>query len=73
MKGVIVDFMEKARIKMEHWARHNEDHLQEYTSFADKLASTGKDEAVLHIREMVTLIDQSNQCLRKALQTLDQP
>jgi hypothetical protein len=72
MKGAFMDFMEKTRIQMEHWARHTEDHLQEYEEFANALDTAGKSKTALHIREMAALIGQGNRCLLKAVQTLEQ-
>ena len=65
-----MEFIEKARIRIEHWINHNEDHLQEYEPFAHELASAGKNESARYIREMTALIAQSNDCLRRALKAL---
>ena len=65
-----MEFIEKARIRIEHWINHNEDHLQEYEPFAHELESAGKNESARYIREMTALITQSNDCLRRALKAL---
>ena len=70
MKGVVMDFTEKARIRIEHWVKHNEDHLQEYETFAHELEAAGKNESARHIRETATLMAESTNHLGKALRFL---
>ncbi|MFP4036637.1 MAG: hypothetical protein ACLFUE_03870 [Desulfobacteraceae bacterium] len=66
-----MDFIEKARIRIEHWIEHNEQHQEEYEIFADQLEDAGKGESAGHIREMTRLTAQGTDCLRKALAALD--
>ena len=66
-----MDFIEKAKIRIEHWIRHNEDHLEEYEAFARKLETAGKNECAGHIREMAALVARSSEHLGKALRSLD--
>ncbi len=65
-----MEFIEKAKIRIDHWIEHNEDHLQEYEPLAQELESAGKAESARCIREMTALIAESNECLRRALTTL---
>ena len=65
-----MEFIEKTRIRIAHWIKHNEDHLQEYEPLAHELESAGKNESARYIREMTVLIAQSNDCLRSALKAL---
>ena len=67
-----MDFVEKAHVRLNHWIAHNESHQEEYERFAAELEETGKSASALQIREMVTLSKRSNECLRKALQSLEQ-
>ena len=66
-----MDLIEKAKIQIEHWIRHNKDHLEEYEAFARELETAGKNESARYIREMSTLIAQSTEHLDKALQSLE--
>ncbi len=66
-----MDFVEKARVRLEHWLSHNDHHLEEYRDFAEQLESAGKKESASHIREMVDAAERSAECMRKALQALD--
>ena len=66
MKGATMDFNEKAKIRIEHWIKHSEDHLQEYAAFAKELEDAGKTESARYISEMVKLTKESNDCLAKA-------
>ncbi len=66
-----MDFIEKARIRIEHWIKHNEDHLQEYEVFAEQLEEAGKKGSSEYVREMIELTKKSNECLRNALKTLE--
>jgi hypothetical protein len=70
MKGDVMKFVEKARIRMEHWVRHNLDHLEDYEAFAGELESAGKTECAWHIRAMGDLLSQSNDHLKEALRYL---
>jgi len=33
-----MDFIEKARLRLEHWITHNDHHQYEYEMFAEQLA-----------------------------------
>ena len=60
----------KAKMRIEHWLKHNHSHVAEYESFALELDSAGKGESAGYIREMAALVTQSNEKLKKALDTL---
>jgi hypothetical protein len=66
-----MEFVEKARIRLEHWITHNDHHQEEYQRFADQLDEAGKQESAKQVREMVRLNAESTNCLRKALKALD--
>lgn len=68
--GGSMDFVERARIRMEHWVTHNDHHLEEYGIFAEQLEDAGIVESGGHIREMIVLAARCNDCLRKALASL---
>ncbi len=65
-----MDFIEKARMRLEHWLSHNDHHHEEYELFADQLEENGKAAAAGQIREMAKLASKSNECLRNALKEL---
>ncbi len=65
-----MDFIEKAKIRLEHWLTHNDHHQEEYELFADQLEENGKAEAAKEIREMAELASKSNECLRNALKEI---
>ena len=65
-----MDFIEKAKIRLEHWISHNDHHQEEYEMFAEQLEKADRNESAKFIREMVELNSKSNECLRKALQAL---
>ncbi len=67
-----MEFVEKARVRLNHWLAHNDSHQQEYEKFAAELEEAGKSASALQIREMVALSKKSNECLRKALAALAQ-
>ena len=66
-----MDFIEKAKIRLEHWIHHNEHHNEEYELFADQLDEAGKKESAASIREMMELTLRSTECLQKALKALE--
>lgn len=65
-----MDFVEKAKIRLEHWITHNDHHQEEYEIFAEQLEDANKNESAKHIREMMELNSKSNECLRSALKAL---
>ena len=66
-----MDFVEKARIRLEHWITHNDHHQEEYEMFAEQLQDAGKKESADNIREMMTLTAKGTDCLRKALKAIE--
>jgi hypothetical protein len=71
MKGIMMDFVEKAKIRMVHWIHHNLDHLENFEVFAGELENAGKAECAWHIRAMGALLSQSNDHLKEALRYLE--
>jgi hypothetical protein len=68
-----MDFVEKARLRMERWLSHNDHHDEEYSSFADQLNAAGQTKSAEFIREMMQFSTKSNQFLQKALESLQDP
>jgi len=66
-----MDFIEKAKIRIEHWVEHSDHHIEDYTSFANQLEEEGKKESAAHIREMIALNLKSTECLKNALKGLE--
>lgn len=65
-----MDFVEKAKVRMEHWIAHYDHHQEEYQSLMEQLQEAGKQESADHIREMMELAEKSIHCLRAALKAL---
>ena len=65
-----MDFLEKARIRLEHWVEHSDHHIEDYSEFAEQLDKEGKTESASYIREMIALNKKSTACLKNALKTL---
>jgi hypothetical protein len=65
-----MEFVEKARIRLEHWIHHSEDHYQEYVSFAKELEDAGKIESARHLKEMISLTTRSTEYMKKAMKAL---
>jgi hypothetical protein len=66
-----MDFLEKAKIRLEHWISHNDHHQEEYEAFAEQLETAKKKESAKYLREMMSLNSKSTECLREALKALD--
>ena len=45
-----MDFIEKARIRLENWITHNDHHQAEYEVFAEQLKEAVKIESSEHVR-----------------------
>ncbi len=67
-----MDFFEKAKIRLERWLEHNDHHMEEYGSFARELEEAGKKQSAQDVREMMELVTKSNDCLRRALEALEE-
>ena len=65
-----MEFIEKARIRLEHWIAHNDQHQEEYERFSGQLEREGKAESAGYLREMMEFTSKSTECLRKALKAL---
>jgi len=66
-----MDFVEKAKIRLEHWITHNDHHQEEYEMFVEQLEEAGKEESAEQVRQMISLTSRSTDCLRKALKALE--
>ena len=66
-----MDFLEKSKIRLEHWVEHSDHHIEDYSEFADQLDQEGKHESASYIREMIELNKKSTECLKKALDALE--
>jgi len=67
-----MDFVEKAKIRLEHWKSHNDHHYEEYQIFADHLEDAGKAKSGGYIREMIDLTAKISDCLSSALKEIDE-
>jgi hypothetical protein len=67
-----MDFAERARVRLTHWMNHNDNHQEEYQKFALELEEAGAQESARQLREMAELSRKSNDCLRKALEALEE-
>jgi hypothetical protein len=67
-----MELVEKARIRLNHWLAHNDGHQQEYEKFAAELEEAGQMASAQQVREMVALTKRSGECLRRALESLEQ-
>jgi len=67
-----MDFIEKAKIRLEHWITHNDHHEEGYEMFVEQLEEAGKKESAEHVRKMVEFTAKSTDCLREALKALEQ-
>ncbi len=65
-----MDNVEKARIRMEHWIEHNDQHEQEYEALAQELEQADKKEAAAEVRAMKELTAKGSQHLRQAVALL---
>ena len=66
-----MEFIEKAKVRIEHWIHHNEHHGEEYEMFAEQLEEAGKNKSAEYVREMIDLASKSSECLKKALEALE--
>ena len=67
-----MDFVEKAKVRLEHWKTHNDHHYEEYRIFADYLEDAGRKKSAGYIREMIDLTAKISDCLGNALEGLEE-
>jgi len=65
-----MDFVEKTKIRFEHWITHNNHHQEEYQLVMEQLQEAGEQESADHIRKMMELTAKSTECLHNALKAL---
>lgn len=73
MKGVIMDDIEKSRVRLIHWIEHNVEHVKGYNEVAQILERDGFTSASDHIRRGVSLIEEANGEFSTALAGLSAP
>jgi ferric-dicitrate binding protein FerR (iron transport regulator) len=66
-----MDDLEKAKSRMQSWLQHNKEHQEEFEKLARRLEEAGQQETADYIREIVQLTARSSQCLRNALDALE--
>ena len=59
-----MDDLEKLKILLPHWMRHNDEHAKTYQDWAEKMSSLGKKE----LSEALETIHQESQILRGLFQ-----
>ena len=65
-----MEFPEKAKVRIEHWLKHNQSHIGDYEQFADELEQAGMGKSAGHIREMIGWTAKGNACLAEALKNM---
>jgi Arc/MetJ-type ribon-helix-helix transcriptional regulator len=73
MKGVLMDDIEKSRVRLIHWIEHNVEHLKGYNEVAQILERDGFASASDSIRRGVSLIEAANEQFGVALAGLSPP
>jgi hypothetical protein len=71
MEVSLMEFIEKARLRLEHWVTHNDHHQEEYEMFAEQLEAAGKRKSAEYVRDMIKHTRESTDCMRKALKALE--
>ena len=66
-----MEFREKAKLRIEHWMKHSNAHVNEYSEFADELDNYGYIDAARNIREMATITAKCSHYLINALQSVN--
>lgn len=67
MKGGVMEFEEKAKIRIEHWLNHTAGHIDGYRQLAEELENTGYRDIARHIRATMALTASCAKCLEGAL------
>ena len=65
-----MDFIEKAKIRIDHWYKHNKSHMVEYEDFVNQLEKEGRQSCAEQIRELINFTLKGNECLQKAIESL---
>ena len=66
-----MEFIEKAKVRHDHWIPHSGHHNEEYEVLAEQLEEAGKSESAGYLREMIDLTSKSIECLKNALKALE--
>ncbi len=66
-----MDFVERARIRIGSWIKHNDHHQEDYESFADELQAAGKKDSAEYVRKVIGLTAECTECLQSAMKSLE--
>jgi len=69
-KGAM-EFSEKARIRLEHWLKHNKEHEKEYRRFRDELLSKGKTKSAKLMESIIEHVSQCSKLFEEAIDGLN--
>lgn len=65
-----LSFDEKLVKLLEHWIRHNRDHAETYSEWAEKAAAESRGEVAVLLNEAVSRTLELNRCFEKAVKKL---
>jgi hypothetical protein len=65
------DEIEKLRIMLHYWSRHNREHSHEFRDWADKIAKLGEIEAAKKLEQAAQEMDKASKSLSDALSSLE--
>lgn len=66
-----MEFKEKAKIRIQHWLKHNQEHAQEYQNMARELEANGLPEVAEAIMALAKNTELGSACLQKAISALE--
>jgi len=67
-----VEFKETAKLRIEHWMKHTDDHVKEYSTLADELENSGYSDGARNIRKMATISVECSHYLKNALLSVNE-
>lgn len=62
--------IDKLRALLPHWLEHNEEHAADFARWAATVEEAGHGKAATQIRDAIERMEQVNEALRAALETL---
>ncbi len=66
-----MEFNEKARIRLEHWLKHNKEHEEEYKKFRDELLSAGKTKSAKLMDSIIEYVFRCSKLFEEAIDGLN--
>ena len=62
--------IDKSKVLMPYWIRHNSDHIEHYKGWLKKLEDAGYNDIAEDIKKVIQYSEEMNKCIESAIKKL---